>query len=295
MATGVSGPAPLTAPRADHLIPVRTAFVLSGALAAVAAAAGLLTVMLPDVLRGPDAMNGSARGTALVMLLGAVPLLVGAMVAARGGSLHGLLLWLGAVAYLAYNGVMLLLGTPFNVLFPLYDAVLGLSIWSAIVLLHGLDVRAVAAGFLPGARLRAVAILIWVIVVGNTLVWLRGLVPGLVQDPPAFLEGTGLTTLPTYVQDFAFWLPLFALTGWWLWRGRDWGLLLAPVVMTYFVLEGIGVAVDQTWGRLADTTSTVVSLEVVPGFLVLTVVCAAALGHLLHHVPRRHGEMKEAR
>lgn len=293
MATDVTGPASTRPAGPAGPTPARAAFRLSVALAVVSAGAAGLTVLLPDVLRGPAAMNGSARGTALVMLLGATPLLVGAMAAARRGSVRGLLLWLGGVAYLAYNSVMLLLGTPFNALFPLYDAVLGLSIWSAIVLVHGLDETRVASSVVPGVRHRAVATLIWVVVAGNTLVWLRGLLPGLAQDPPAFLDGTGLTTLPTYVQDFAFWLPLFTLTGWWLWQQRPWGVVLAPVVMTYFVLEGVGVAVDQTWGHLADPASGVVSVEVVPGFLILTVVCAGVLAHLLRHVPAPRPTSKE--
>jgi hypothetical protein len=48
---------------------------LSGALAAVAAVAAALTCFVPGVLRGPAVMNGSARGTALVVLCLAVPIL----------------------------------------------------------------------------------------------------------------------------------------------------------------------------------------------------------------------------
>lgn len=267
------------------------AYPLSWLLAVVTVAATVPTILLPDVLRGPAAMNGSARGTALVMLVGAVPLLVGSMVATRRGSTRGVVLWLGAIAYLAYNGVMLLLGTPFNALFLLYDAILGLSIWAAITLLHRIDVDGVAARFTPGLRARPVAVFVWVIVALNTLVWLRGLLPGLVADgEPEFLQGTGLTTFPTYVQDFAFWLPLFTVAAWWLWQRQAWGLLLAPAVMAYFVLEAVGVAVDQAWGHSADPASTVVSLELVPGFAVLALLCTIVLAHLLRHLdphPRR--------
>jgi hypothetical protein len=272
------------------------AYPLSWLLAAVTVAGTLPTILLPDVLHGPAAMNGSARGTALVMLLGGVPLLVGSMLAARRGSTRGVVLWLGALAYLAYNGVMLLIGTPFNALFLLYDAILGLSIWAAITLLHRVDVDAVAAQFGPGLRVRSVAVLMWVIVVLNTLVWLRGLLPGLTAGAsPAFLEGTGLTTFPTYVQDFAFWLPLFTVAAWWLWHRQPWGLMLAPALMAYFVLEAVGVAVDQAWGHAADPASTVVSLDLVPGFAVLAVLCAVVLAHLLRQLDPSHSSMPKER
>jgi hypothetical protein len=45
-------------------------------LAVVAVGVALPTLLIPGVLTGPDAMNGSARGTALVIVLLAVPTLV---------------------------------------------------------------------------------------------------------------------------------------------------------------------------------------------------------------------------
>jgi hypothetical protein len=52
-----------------------TAYWLSGALAAVAAASALLTYLAAGVLRSPAVMNGSARGTALAVVVVGVPLL----------------------------------------------------------------------------------------------------------------------------------------------------------------------------------------------------------------------------
>jgi hypothetical protein len=254
----------------------------------------LPTVLFPDLLRGPAAMNGSARGTALVMLVGGVPLLVGAMLAARRGSTRAIVLWLGAIAYLAYNAVMLLLGTPFNPLFLLYDAILGLSIWAAITLLYRVDVAVFGGPFRGDLRARPIAVLLWIIVALNTLIWLKGVVPGMLADgQPAFLVGTGLTTLPTYVQDLAFWLPTTAVAAWWLWQRRPWGYLASAALLTYFVLEAIGGAVDQTWGHLADPTSPVVSLAVAPVFLVLAMICAVPLVYLLRALPAHASGLRE--
>jgi hypothetical protein len=192
-------------------------------------------------------------------------LLIGAMLLARRGSTRALVLWLGAVAFLAYNAVMLLLGTPFNSLFLLYDAVLGLSIWAAITLLHRIEVEALGARFTHGLRVRWIADFLWVVVTLNALVWLKGIGSGMfAEGTPAFLVGTGLTTLPTYVQDLAFWLPTTAVAAWWLWQGRAWGFLLSAALLAYFVLEAVSVAVDQTWGAAADPSSTVVSAAMAP-------------------------------
>lgn len=222
------------------------------------------------------------------MLVVALPLLVAAMLMTKRGSVRAIPLWLAAVAYLGYNGVMLLLGTPFNVLFLAYDAVLGLSIWTAVSLLFRLDIAAYRQWELPGVRRRLVAGFLWVVVVLNSLLWLKSIVAGMTQEgPPQFLVGTGLTTLPTFVQDLVFWLPLAAAAGWWLLRDRPYGHLVSSSVLAYFTVEAIGVAVDQAWGHHLDPASDVASLQLVPAFLILAVVCAVLTWHLVRHLASR--------
>jgi hypothetical protein len=60
---------------------------LSGALLIITVIAATMTLAAPDVLTGPAAMNGSARGTALVVLVIAVPSLMLSLHPDRGGSL----------------------------------------------------------------------------------------------------------------------------------------------------------------------------------------------------------------
>jgi hypothetical protein len=101
---------------------VRSTYWLSGALALVMALAAAATFTIPGVLRGPAVMNGSARGTALVILVLALPALLIAMRSAGKGSIRALIVWLGVIAYLSYNAVMFIFATPFNQLFLLYVA-----------------------------------------------------------------------------------------------------------------------------------------------------------------------------
>ena len=51
------------------------------------------------------------------------------MRAAYLGSARGLAVWMGTAAYLTYNAVMFCFATPFNRLFPLYVAMLSLSVF----------------------------------------------------------------------------------------------------------------------------------------------------------------------
>ena len=108
---------------------------LSAALAGVAVVAAGLTLFVPRILYGPAAMNGSARGTALVMLVIAVPVVTaGCWWATTRRSVRGVVVWSGGLAYLLYNAVLFLLATPFNTLFLLYVAMLSLAIWSVLAL-----------------------------------------------------------------------------------------------------------------------------------------------------------------
>jgi hypothetical protein len=81
MAIKVVGPAQETSgPGMSRVVgPGKAAWWLSAALGVAAAASSLLTFAVPAVLRGTAVMNGSARGTALVVLLAAVPALACSM------------------------------------------------------------------------------------------------------------------------------------------------------------------------------------------------------------------------
>jgi len=246
---------------------------LSGGLATVATVAAAGTFFVPEILTGPAAMNGSARGTALVVLLVAVPALVGGTLLARRGSGRAVLVWLGATGYLLYNAVMFAFATPFNELFLVYVAMLSLSIWTLVAVLRSVDVARLASRWREVVPVRPVAVYLWAIAGLNTLAWLAAILPALADgEPTAFLAGTGLTTNPVYVQDLAFWLPLMALVAAWLWRRTGWGYLLAGSLLVMYVVEGVGVAVDQWFGHAADPESTVVSADMVWVFAALAVI-----------------------
>src|SRR5687767_3205615 len=112
---------------------------MSAALAAVSVAAALPTLLAPSLLSGPAVMVGSARGTALVLVLLTVPVVLLAAHATSRGSARGLVVWLGAVAHLLYQSVMFCFATPLNPLFLLYVGMLGLSAWTGGLLLSRVD------------------------------------------------------------------------------------------------------------------------------------------------------------
>ena len=264
------------------LRPGRAAFWLSGTLALTAAASALVTFLLPGILRGTAVMNGSARGTALIIILIDVPVLACSLLLASRGSARAILPWLGATAVLLYNALMFLFATPVNQLFPLYLAMLSLSAWSIAAIVTQTDARALAQRFSTRAPVRAVAVYVWIIVALNAIAWLSRIAPGLGSPgAPAYLRGTGLTTNVVFVQDLALWLPLMAVAAAWLWRRRPHGYLVAGAGLVMWVIESTCVAVDQWYGHAASPASTVTSIALVPVFAALALIGIVPICYLL--------------
>jgi hypothetical protein len=182
-----------------------------GALAASAA-----SYSIPDVLGVPPVAQGNPRGTALVIMVLALPSLVTAMFFTRRDSARALVVWLGALAYIVYQSVLVLFATPFNSLFLIYVAMLSAAFWSIVQTVHLVAFRARFDGMLA---VRSIALYVAVLAVLNAAVWLRAIISAVRSEQPAtFLDGSGVTTNPVFIQDLAIWLPLLICGAWWLWN-----------------------------------------------------------------------------
>jgi len=266
------------------------AYRLCIGLGAVALAASATSFFIPDVLGGPAVAKGNLRGTALVIMVLAVPILFTSMYFAARNSARALVVWLGAVAYIIYQAVLFLFGSPFNSLFLIYVALLSLGFWSAVVLMQQIDLLAFSARFDGRLPARGIAIYVVVLAALNAVVWLRTIVPAMLSDSPsAFLEGAGVTTNPVYVQDLALWLPLIVMGSWWLWKGRALGQLVVGAMLVPLLLESVGVATDQWFGVLADPDTPFASMAAVPLFLALAFVGAVPLFFYMRHLDAPDG------
>lgn len=281
----------MTADRAAaRLVRSPAAYRLSVALAVVALAASATSFFIPGILGGPAVSQGNLRGTALVIMVLAVPTLLVSMSVAARDSARAVVVWLGAVGYLIYQGVLFVFGTPFNSLFLLYVAMLSLGFWTAVVLASRLDLPGFSARFDAKLPARPIAIYAIVVVALFALIWLRTIVPAILSDSPAaFLEGSGWTTQPVYVQDLAVWLPLLTLGAWWLWNRRPWGEAIVGAMLVFLLLESVGVATDQWFGWMADPDTPFATLGAIPLFLGLAIVGAVPLFFYFRHLDRRHG------
>jgi hypothetical protein len=261
------------------------AYRLSAALAIVALTASAASFFVPDVLGGPPVAQGNLRGTALVVMVLALPALVAAMFFTRRDSARALVVWLGALVYVNYQSVLFLFATPFNSLFLIYVAMLSLAFWSVVVIVQNVDLEAFHARFDGMLPARSIAACVAVLAVLNAAVWLRTIIPAVLSEQPAaFLDGSGATTSPVFVQDLAIWLPLLVCGAWWLWNRWPLGELVVGAMLVLLVLEAIGVATDQWFGASADPSTPFASMAVIPLFLLLAVVGAVPLFFYWKHL-----------
>jgi len=284
----------------------RTATRLCRFTASIAVLAAVWTFADPGLLHGPEAMQGSARGTALVLGAVAVPVLLASLWKASRGSGSALLLWAGALLYVVYNAVLFLFLTPFNAAFLVYVALLGFALWSLGYLAATDELWRVGQAIADRAPVRGIVIYVWVIAGLNTAAWLAMVIPSLGPYPTPMLAGTGVQTNAIYVQDLAVWLPLAAVAALWLRRREARGAVVVAAVLGLWVIEGVSVAVDQWFGAHADPSSEVVSLTLVAPFLTLAAVGLVPLWLLLRtptpalrdrhdeHVPTRTGTESQA-
>jgi len=252
---------------------------LSWLLCAASATAALPSLVRPSLLTGAPVTAGNVRGTALVVLVLTVPVLLLGMRTARTGSLPALCAWAGATIALTYQGLLFCFGTPFNALFLAYVAMLGLGIWTLVALVSVLARSAEApwSAALTPSRFAPRALM--TLALGNGTVWLMQASPTIwTSDQPTAIDESGLLTSPVWVQDLAFWIPAAVLVATLALRGNALGHLLTGGMLTFYVIECFSVASDQWFGARADSTQPgVASMDVVPFAVVLGLLILAPL------------------
>jgi len=206
-----------------------------------------------------------SQGQDFTTLFVGLPLLVLALLWTRRGDIRGPIFWAGAMGYFLYVYLIYAYGGVYNVYFFGYVAVCGLSLYTLIGLLTGIDsekVRQVVSKNLPA---KAVAIFFGVTALLLTVMWGAMAAAGIAARQTADAN-------IIIVTDFIVLIPAFGLAATWLWREKLWGIILAGVLLVQAVTLGISIAVGQV---IAFFKGVEPAWELAGFFLVFTVVGAA--------------------
>lgn len=262
------------------------AYHLSAILVIVALIASSAGFFITDLFqRDHPALAGCARGTALVILTVALPVMVIAMILSRRGSVKARLVWLGMVTYILYNAGYFTFSASFNHFFLAFLAMLSLAFWTLLVLLVRWPVQEVKEMFGPRTPVRFTAIAMLFPVLIFLITDLREVVSSsLNNNIPASIVGTQLPTNHFHIMDLAFLVPLFILGAAWLWRRQAWGYTITGMLMSYYTIELLGIGVDQWFGGKADPGSTLANAAFLPAFVLLSILSLAVLTRFLRHL-----------
>src|SRR5215203_966272 len=253
---------------------MKVPYTLSTALAVLMGMQSVFGRLFPEQYRDVEWIRLTWFGNDWVTLVLAVPLLVASLLLARRGSVRGLLLWLGMLAYGAYNYAYYMLGATLNAFFPLYILALVLSVATLILALSRIEVAEIAASFRPKTPVWIVGGYLAFIAVGLAFVWMGVWAAYVFAGQPTPVEPEAFKLVAAL--DITIMVPALTLGGVLLWRRKAWGYIVAAVAgiqgSLYLLVLSINSAVAilrgqaeppgelPLWGTLAVTTTAVTFL-----------------------------------
>lgn len=173
------------------------------------------------------------------------PLLIIISILAAAKNRIAFLLWGGVNLYLIYTFVIYCFDVHFNKLFIIYCIILGLSFHSFLYFLFSQFRTAIKNDSYKKPAVKITATYFLVIACIFYLLWLVEIIPATIGHTAAqSLIETGLATNPVHVLDLSIFLPGIFIIAVLLLKKRPLGLLLAPVILVFFVL------MDTTIGGL---------------------------------------------
>jgi len=182
-------------------------------------------------------------GQDIINLFVVVPVLIIAAVFAWRKSKLGLLIWSGAIFYLAYSYTIYSFGLHFNNLFIAYCLILGLSFYSLIYFVIISLNENVSEWFATKVSTKSTGIFLIVIAVLFYFIWLSEIIPAiLINAIPKSIIESGLLINPVHVLDIAICLPALIITGIALIKKKNIGFLLAPTLMIFCIFMAIAIA-----------------------------------------------------
>ena len=220
-------------------------YVLSLVLAILLLIANGAGLIMPEVLYARENSNWFAQsvGQDIADLVLVFPTLIITANLIYRNNRKALLVWAGVMAYLVYTFMIYCFAIHFNQLFVVYCLILGLSFYLFIWFILSHFKEQTRNWFNDEMSVKMVAIYMIVVAGAFYILWLMQIIPpNLKGTVPAETINAGLVTNPVHVLDLSICLPGIMITGILLLRRHLLGLLLTPVVLSFFILMDLTIA-----------------------------------------------------
>lgn len=256
---------------------VRLSWMLA-ALMGVQAGVGLA---FPAIYRDAAWIRAAWFGCDVVTLVAGVPLIIGGLLAMRGGSVRGELCWLAGLGYGIYDYAYFALGARIGLFFPLFVGLFVGCTWTLVLALASADVSSMAARFGPRTPARTVAGYMVFTGIGLAIAWLAqwagyvfaGVVPSIGEEAFRLVAA----------MDLGLMVPPFLIGAALLWRRSAWGYVIAVITITQGAAYTAGLTIGSVVGGLDGVAG---AMEQAPVWGAWTLVGAAAAIALLARVER---------
>lgn len=224
------------------------------------------------------------RGTDVVLLAVAIPLLVWSLAAHRRRRIRGTLLLVGVLGWISYVYGTVALATVYNRLFVVYVAAFAAALWAVVFLVRGIDMPELGRR-LGTERNRGLPYFLTFTGLFTAAMWMGPIVFGLVSDTLPPLLGHS-TTLVTEVLDLALVVPATLAAAYLMRRGdAAVGTVTAVPLLTLLTALAPTIVVQtvfQTQAGVEFTPAEIVGP--IAGFLVLGSISAWFLVRLLRRI-----------
>lgn len=182
-------------------------------------------------------------GQDMIDLFLIVPLLLLTTVLAYNNNKTALILWGSVVFYLLYTFILYCFDIHFNRLFIIYCFTLGLSFYSVVYFLFSQTKAQFFSEFRNETAVKITGYYLLIIPLAFSFLWLSEIIPAFIDNStPKSLQETGLPTNGVQALDLSILLPGIFITGILTLKRKKLGLLIAPVLLGFFVLMDISIA-----------------------------------------------------
>jgi hypothetical protein len=191
---------------------------------------------ITGVYRDNPYFVAQAIGQDHISLFVVFPTLIISTILVRRGSLRGRIIWLGGIVYLVYTYAVAAFEVRFNLLFLVYVALLGCSLYALIGSLVTTDTAGIRACFTNKTPVKTISIYLAILAILFYFMWLSEIIPALMAGKiPQSVLDNGTPTNAVHVLDMAWILPAFGIAAVNLWHKRTLGYVLAGALLAYSV------------------------------------------------------------
>jgi hypothetical protein len=231
----------------------------------VAAAGG---IFLPHLYRGNAWVLSATRGQDVYTLAVAVPAMAVTWFAMRQGSLRAILVMMGITGYMLYTYIGAAFAFSLNEFFPIYVALMSLSLFAIAGLVSASDAAHIDSRFESGAPRKPIAI--FLIAMGSMLLLMESLqlIPFYVNGTlPLAMQLAESTNFFPLAMDMGLVAPLTILAGIALLRRLPLGYLLSSCMLVKAATMGLALLATNGYAWMMGTTVDSIGLLLSYGFI----------------------------